>query len=172
MRARASRSLGILWALSISASGVAAHATDGTHDSARYQIIVERAPFGQMTTADNTPQPGFSTRFTFVGTEQEGPDQPLRAIIMDKEGGNHVHFKAEGDTIGAISIVKIEKTDKGTTKLVMKQGLETATLVLEPKTPGGGSSPGSPATGGQPGQPPTPQPIPPGARRIPFRRGG
>jgi hypothetical protein len=172
MSARASGSLAIVCTLSISVGTTMVRATEGTHDFARYQVILDRAPFGQMVIGGpESQQPGFSTRFTFVGTAQVGPDQPLQAIIMDKEG-NHVHFKSEGDTIGAISIVKIEKTDRGTTKLVMRQGLEDATFVLEPKAGGGGPSPGSPATGGQPGQPPTPQPMQPGLRRIPFRRGG
>ncbi len=172
MRARASRNLAMVCAFSVSVGGTLARATDATHDFARYQIILDRAPFGQMVMGGpDSQQPPFSTRFTFVGVAQLDPDRPVMAIIMDKEG-NHVHFKAEGDTIGTISIVSIEKTDKGTTKLVMKQGLEVATFVLEPKTPGGTPPPGSPAAGGQPGQPPTPQPMQPGLRRIPFRRGG
>jgi hypothetical protein len=159
-------------ALSMSVGRTVAGATEGTHDFARYQIILDRVPFGQVVVGGpDSQQPPFATRFTFVGTAQLGPDQPLLAIIMDKEG-NHVHFKAEGDTIGSISIVTIEKTDRGTTQLVIKQGLEVATLVLEPKAAGGGPPPGSPAAGGRPGQPPTPQPIQPGLRRIPFRRGG
>ena len=157
--------------LSMSVGGTVACAADATHDSGRYQIIVDRAPFGQMVVGGpDSQQPPFATRFTFVGTAQLDPDKPVMAIIMDKEG-NHVHFKAEGDTIGNISVVSIEKADKGTTKLVLKQGLETATLLLEPKTAGGVAPPGG-GQPGQPGQPPTSQPNQPALRRIPFRRGG
>jgi hypothetical protein len=95
------------------------------------------------------------------------------AIIVDKEG-NRVYFKAEGDGLpGGANVVKIERPDKGPARLILKQGLETATLVLEAK-PGGAPGPGAPAVPAQPGQPIVPgQPVPiqPGVRRIPFHRG-
>jgi len=136
---------------------------------------LDRAPFGQMgTTGENAPQPPFSTRFTFVGTASEGDDQPLLAIIEEKDT-KLVDFKAEGESIGTVKVVKIEKSENGPTKVVLKQDLEVATLVLEAK-PGTGpaaipgpSAPGQPA---QPGQPPGQKPMQPGVRRIPFRRGG
>jgi hypothetical protein len=155
--------------------GFSAGAADATRDFARYQVILDHMPFGKMdASADNAPQPSFSTRFTFVGIASEGPDQPLLAIIEEKDT-KHVDFKAEGESIGTVIVVKIEKSENGPIKLVLKQDLEVATLVLEAK-PGTGaaaapgpSAPGQPA---QPGQPPGQMPLQPGARRIPFRRGG
>ncbi len=160
----------MLCAMLATLGGFPAGAADATRDFSRYQIILDRAPFGKMdASADNAPQPGFSTRFAFVGIASEGPDQPLLAIIEEKDT-KHVDFKAEGESIGTVNVVKIERSENGPTKLVLKQDLEVATLVLETK-PGVGAAaaPGQPA---QPGQPPRQMPMQPSARRIPFRRGG
>jgi hypothetical protein len=168
--------LAILGALAAALGGVPAGAAEPTRDFSRYQIILDHAPFGQMgASADTAPQPSFSTRFTFVGIASEGDDQPLLAVIQENDT-KHVDFKAEGESIGTVKVVKIEKSENGPTKLILKQDLEVATLVLEAKpgtgaaaAPGGPSARGQPA---QPGQPPGPMPIQPGVRRIPFRRGG
>jgi len=134
-------------------------------------VIIDRAPFGQMTAAEAAAQqPPFSTKFTFMGTAKTSDNQPWLAIIFDKEG-NHVYFKTEGETIGPVSVVKIERPDKGPAKLVLKQGLEQATLTLETKS-GGAASPPGVAQPPQPGQPPVSMPGSPAGRRVPFRRGG
>jgi hypothetical protein len=171
MKVRA-RNLAALSVLAVSMSGVVVHATDTTHDFTRYKVIIDRAPFGQMSEKDAAAQqPPFSTKFNFMGTARTGDDQPWLAIIFDKEG-NHVYFKMEGETIGPVSVVKIERPDKGPAKLVLKQGLEQATLTLETKSGGVASPLPGVAQPPQPGQPPVPPSIPPGMRRIPFRRGG
>jgi hypothetical protein len=148
-------------------------ATDATHDFARYQVILDHAPFGAMTgPSPDAQQPPFSARFTFVGTAKLSDSEPLLAIVLDKEG-NHVYFKGEGENIGTAVIVKIEKDEKTQPKLVLKQGLEVATLVMDGKAAGTAAAPGAPSAPGQPAQPGQP-PIPgqPGIRRVPFRRGG
>jgi hypothetical protein len=168
--------LAILCATAAALGVVRAGAAEPTRDFSRYQIILDRAPFGLMgASPDNAQQPSFSTRFTFVGLASEGPDQPQLAIILENDT-KHVDFKAEGESIGNVKVMKIEKTESGPTKLVLKQDLEVATLTLETK-PGTGAAPapgGSPPPGPsvQPGQPSGPMPIQPGVRRIPFRRGG
>jgi hypothetical protein len=170
-----SKHLAILCAITAALRGVPAGAAEPTRDFSRYQIILDRAPFGQMgASPDNAPQPGFSTRFTFVGIAREGDDQPLLAIIQENDT-KRVDFKAEGESIGPVKVVKIEKSENGATKLVLKQDLEVATLMLEAK-PGSGAAaaPGGPPAPGQPGQPGQQPPMPTqsGVRRIPFRRGG
>ncbi|HVM59708.1 MAG TPA: hypothetical protein VMV72_02485 [Verrucomicrobiae bacterium] len=163
------RYLVILWAIAAAHGGAAVRAADPTHDFNRYQVILDKAPFGQVgASADNVPQPSFSTRFTFVGIASEGEDKPLLAIIEEKDT-KHVDFKSEGENIGPVKIVKVERSETGPDKLVMKQDLEVATLTMEAK-PGTGPA-GAPA----PGQPPLPGQPPaatsqPGLRRIPFRR--
>lgn len=170
MNRRAFRNLAAVCALAMSVCGTFARATDGTHDFARYKIILDRAPFGAMSgVTPEAQQPGFSTRFTFVGTAKLDDNQPLMAIILDKEG-NHVHFKAEGESIGPVSIVKIEKADQAPAKLVLKQGLEVATLLMESKAARGGPPIAFPQPP-QPGQPPIAPNPDLGARRIPFARG-
>ena len=174
MTTRTMRACTAACALGLSLCGTSARATDGTRDFERYKIILDRAPFGAMAgTAADVQQPSFSTRFTFIGTAKEG-DKPLMAILMDKEG-NRVRFVAAGDKIGPVTVVKIEQVDKAPAKLVLKQDLETATLLMDSKGAGGG--PALPPAAGvpvpqlmQPGQPPVPG-AQPGARRIPFARG-
>jgi hypothetical protein len=167
------RNTAIMSALIAGLVGSDVRATDELHDFSRYQIIIDRLPFGAMSgSADNIPQPPFSARFTFVGTEKED-EKPLAAIIFDKEH-NQTFFKAEGELIDDITVMKIEQGDKAPVKLVLKQGLEVATLLLETKTTVGAAPPApniqpQPAI---PGIPAGPVPVQPGVRRIPFRRGG
>jgi hypothetical protein len=159
--------------LAASLVGSAVHATDTSHDFSRYQIIVDRLPFGAMSGTADIPQPSFSARYTFVGLVKEDETKPVLAFIFDKEK-SQTYFKAEGDTIDDTTVVKIEKTDKGQVKLVLKQGLEVATLLLETKT-GVGAAPPTPGAQPQPalsGMAPGAVPVQPGVRRIPFRRGG
>jgi hypothetical protein len=155
-----------LAALAFVGAGWVAQAND-THDFTRYQIILDRSPFGSVTGGGaDIPQPNFSARYGFVGTAQLSEASPLLAIIQDKET-SRTYFKAEGETIGNTTVVRIGKSPGG--KLVLKQGLEVATLTLETKA-GVGAAPagiGQP----QPGQPPGMM-SPSGVRRIPFRRGG
>ena len=159
-------------ALVASLAGSPVRAAETPHDFTRYQVIVDRSPFGPMIgTGPDVAQPPFSARFTFVGTAKLDDAQPLLAIILDKEG-SRTYFKAEGEAIGDTTVVKIEKVDKGPVKLVLKQGLEVATLLMETKSSVGAAPPGPSAQPqpSVPGQPPGP--VPPGVRRIPFRRGG
>lgn len=152
----------------------AVQTTDSLHDFSRYQVIIDRLPFGAMNAADsNTPQPPFSARYTFVGMAKEDDAKPLLAVIFDKQE-SQTYFKAEGEMIGDTTVIKIEKADKAPTKLVLKQGLEVATLFMETKT-GVGAAPPTPSAQPQPaipGLPVAPVPVQPGVRRIPFRRGG
>ena len=173
MSRHSARDIAILCALAATLVGAAVHAADALHDFSRYQIIIDRLPFGAISGTENIQQPPFSARYTFVGMAKEDDTTPLLAFIFDKEG-NQTYFKAEGETIGDTTVVKIEKADKGPSKLVLKQGLEVATLLLETKT-GVGAAPQTPGAQPQPGIPgvsPAPVPVQPGVRRIPFRRGG
>jgi len=167
------RSIAVVCALTATLVGSAMGATDTLHDFSRYQVIIDRLPFGAMSGGADVPQPSFSAHYTFVGLLKEDDTKPLLAVIFDKEG-SQTYFKAEGDTMGETTVVKIEKSDKGQVKLVLKQGLEVATLSLETKT-GVGAAPPVPGAQPQPGVPgvsPAPVPLQPGVRRIPFRRGG
>ena len=170
MNQHPARNTAIVCVLAGSLVGSAVHATDAPHDFTRYQIIVDRLPFGAVSGTADIPQPSFSAHFSFVGLAKEDDTKPLLAIIFDKEG-SQTYFKAEGDTIGDTTVVKIEKADKAPVKLVLKQGLEVATLLLETKT-SVGAAPGAQPQPVIPGISPAPVPVQPGVRRIPFRRGG
>ncbi len=163
-------------ASSMLSTGVTQQAAD-THTFSRYQIIVDRSPFGPVSAGADIPQPNFAARFSFIGTAKLDENQPLLAIIQDKEANNRTYFKAAGETIGGATVVRIEKSPA--TKLVLKQGLEVATLTLETKTGVGAAAASAAPAAGQPTSQPPPQPgrapatgLPAGVRRIPFYRGG
>ena len=168
MNRRAFRNAAVLTALAVSVCGTIACATDDTRDFGRYKIIIDHAPFGAVSGAGaDVQQPPFSARFTWIGTAEED-GQPLMAIILDKEG-NRVHFKAEGESIGPVVVVKIERAANAPAKLVLKQALEVATLTMESKPASGAPSAAFPQPP-QPGQPPIPGGAQPGIRRVPFAR--
>ena len=146
-------------------------ATDETHDLDRYKAITDRAPFCASAGAAAAAQPNFANRYVFVGVVSTTEDNRLLAIIQDKEQNNRIHFKAEGDTIDTVKVVKIEQSPA---KLVLQQGLEVATLSYQAHgagplpVPAPGMAQPAPGTAA-PGTFVRTQPVP---RRIPFRRGG
>jgi hypothetical protein len=150
--------------IAVAATAGTARAADpgDPHDFSRYQVILERSPFGPLAgTGVEPPPPGFATRFAFVGLASENPDAPLQAVVFDKEK-NRTHFVAEADAFEGVTVVRIEKSPP---KLTLKHGLELATLNLEDRP-----AVGAPPPGFAPGQP-APPATTPGVRRIPFRRG-
>jgi hypothetical protein len=157
----------LLMAVAVAPGAGVSKPVTNVHDFSRYQIILDRSPFGPPPGSADTPQPSFASRFSFIGTEKTNDNDPVTAIIQDKEANNRIYFKTEGETFGAVTIVSIGQSPGA--KLVLKQGLETATLTLETKA-SVGAAPPPPAPGApMPGQP-TPA-APAGVRRIPFRRG-
>jgi hypothetical protein len=133
-------------------------------DFGRYQVIVDRAPFGANAGAPEAEaQPNFAARYGFIGLVKTQGAGPLLAMVQDKER-NKNYFLAEGETIPNES-VKVLHIERSPSKLVLQQGLETATLAYLPT----GSAP--PMTTAPP-QPPGPAAPPVGRRRIPFMRGG
>jgi hypothetical protein len=146
----------------------AAPAADN-HNFSRYQIILDRSPFSPPAGSVEVQQPNFAARYGFIGTVKPDETSPLLAVIQDKEAANRIYFKEEGETIGGATIVSIGSSPGA--KLVLKQGLETATLTLEAKAGVGAAAAPPPSAPAAPG---APQPVPlgqPPVRRIPFRRG-
>ncbi|MEI6085654.1 MAG: hypothetical protein WCS70_15325 [Verrucomicrobiota bacterium] len=141
-------------------------------DFSRYQIVIDRSPFGPVTGPGPTEAaPGFSQRYQFVAlVNSNGGQGVLQAIIFDKEA-NRSYFRAQGDSLD--NNVKVERIDLEPPKLVLKSGLETAQLTFQARAAGP-----APVAIARPGMPPQAeaQPVPlPGQpnviRRIPFRRG-
>ncbi len=139
--------------------------TEEAHDISRYQIIIDRSPFGAIPGSANAAQPNFSTRFVLVGlVDSNSAAQQLQAIIMDKEK-NSTYFKSEGESIEDVKILHIESKPA---KVVIQKELETATLTYADRPNSTGPSPaGTPQA--PPGfAPPNPARV---GGRIPFRRG-
>jgi hypothetical protein len=164
-------SLGVLVAAALSAA--ATPSAEETHGFARYQIILDRSPFGPVPGSANpaaAAQPGFSQRLTLVGIVQSnGQDGVVQAIIDDKTG-HRTYFKTEGEAIDDVKVLHIEI--KPPQSVVVQRGLETATLTFPEPSATAAQPPG--ARPPQPGsamqsEPNAPPPV--GIRRIPFRRG-
>lgn len=137
----------------------------------QYQVIIDRAPFGGLAGAPGTsPQPSFADNYVFVGIVSE--NGRVLAVIQPR-GNPRAEFKAEGESIGDVTIAKIEPNgDKS--KLVLQRGVEKATLSFPPRT-GEGAPPLIMQAAMQP-VPPAPAPAPSVVnvaprRRIPFRKG-
>jgi hypothetical protein len=133
-------------------------------DFQRYQVIVDRSPFGfsasQVPAAQDT-EPDFVKRYAFVGLVTV-LDGQLQAIVFDKQN-NKIRFTTAGETFDG---VKVERIEQNPSRLVLSQGLRRATLAYEPQTPGAvAHAPTATAAATPTGErPATP------ARRIPFRR--
>ena len=144
---------------------------------ARYQVIIDRSPFGTVAAegaAAGAAPASFTLKYQLVGLVNSNcPEQTLLAIVFDKEA-NRSYFKAEGEMLDDVKIVKIERTPP---KLTLQHGLETSSLTFAERS--NQPTPGMPGVPPQPGMqipPGFPQPgavptAPPGIRRIPFRRG-
>lgn len=151
---------------------------------ARYQAIIDRAPFGAVSAAgDKVPIPNFAERYTFAGLAPSAITNQVLAVLHDSSR-NRSELVAVGDTIDDIKVVRIDAQGENSSVTIQK-GIETAKLPLKTReTPiaGVGSGPvpvqpmqlapgtpptfvpGSPAGAGRPA-------LPPRRGRIPFRRG-
>lgn len=153
------------WSFVLIAGLLAGMASAETNEVSRYQVIVDRAPFGQVTPAGAAvAQPGFSTRFQFVGLVYSN-SIPL-AIINDAQG-NRPYFRFAGEMIDDVKVVRIN-TNKPQ-QVVLQQGLVQATLGYEERK--GGTASATPISPQPPHlfAPTEPGGAPP--RRIPFQRG-
>ena len=151
---------------------------------ARYQAIVDRAPFGAVSAAgDKVPIPNFAERYTFAGLAPSALTNQVLAVLHDSSH-NRSELVAVGDMIDDIKVVRIDAQGENSS-VTIQQGLETAKLPLKARdTPiaGVGNGPG-PIQPAQPipGMPPSFGPgsppvagrpvLPPRRGRIPFRRG-
>lgn len=142
----------------------------------RYQVIVERSPFGTPAGGGGpaAPAPGWADAFTFVGVVPDPGTTNVLAIIQDKE---RAYLRAAGEMIGDVKVKEIVVAGRAS-QLVLQRGLETAPLRF--KDPAGGGVPPLPAmAAGTPGVPTVQAPVVanqpsgtvPPRRRIPFRRG-
>jgi hypothetical protein len=135
-------------------------------DFARYQVILDRAPFGPVAAGAEVAQPNFASRYLFVAlVNSNGEEGVLQAIIHNKET-NHSSFRAEGEVLD--NDVKVVRIESKPPKVVLQAGLEVGTLTFQERTPGAAAPM---MAGGTPGAAPPPPPSPTGIRRIPFRRG-
>ncbi len=148
-------------------------ADEKLRDLSRYQSIIDRSPFGAVAgAAQEVTQASFAARYGFVGLASD-KDGKIVAAVEDKEiNPRRTYFLTEGDTFNSIKVVQInwDPSRRDPSRLMLQSGLETATLVYEPRA-GGGGSPG-PSPGAPPNVvPPIGGPVPPpGARRTPFLR--
>jgi hypothetical protein len=155
------------WALALFVVGNAFAAEP--HDLARYQIIVDRSPFGPVTvTGVPDAMPNFAQRFKLVGiVTSTGLPVTVQAVLSDKET-NRTWFKAEGELIDdGVKVVRIQDALTSKAKVVLQFGLETATLTFAERshTPV--------ATASQPAPQPAPGAVPvrqPNVGRITPRR--
>lgn len=152
--------------------------TWATEELARYQIIMDRQPFGSVASLNApAPIPSFSTKYQFVAIVNSNSGMGvIQAVIFDKDQ-NRSLFRAEGEMLDAN--VKLTKIQLQPPKVTIQSGLESAQLSFadRPNAPMApvANAPGQPARpavptipSGIPNQ--NPNPATPSVRRIPFRR--
>jgi hypothetical protein len=140
-------------------------------DFSRYQIILDRSPFGPVTAVGAAEvAPSFSQKYQLVALVNSNAGLGvLQAVILDRES-NRTFFRAAGETVeGAVKLVSIQHQPP---KIVLQAGLETASLsfVDRPNAPisvAAAAPPPNPPGG--PAAAPTGRPTSP-VQRIPFRR--
>ena len=157
-----------LWLIAWALAG-GAWATE-PQDFVRYQVIVDRSPFG-LVTAANMPEavPSFAQRVQLVGiVTSTGQPILVQAVLYDREA-TRSWFKAEGEMIdGGVKVALIQDPLTSKAKVVLQYGLERASLTFPERAAGSAATPvpGQP-TVNAPGAVPMRPPFP---GRIPFRR--
>ena len=180
----------LLFALVAAGAAGPARADADKEGEGRYQVVIDRAPFGTVTgVAEKVP--GFAERLMFVGLVPSATtNQPL-AVLYDSSRNRSV-LVAVGDSVGApgdpanrpgddIRVVKVDVQGENSS-VTIQHGIDTARLTLKTReTPlpsaGAGPVPPMPMPAGAgamtvPGQAPTPGGtgvLLPTRRRIPFR---
>lgn len=144
----------------------------------RYQVIVERSPFGTPAAAGAeaaAPAPNWAEAFTFVGLVPDPVSTNVLAIIQDRERS---YLRRVGEMVGDAKVKAIVTAGRAS-QLILQRGVETVPLRF--KDPASGGVPPLPVpAAGTPGVPtvqaasapnqPGGGAVPP-RRRIPFRRG-
>jgi hypothetical protein len=150
-------------------------AVETTDLPARYQVIIERAPFGQVSGAGAAElAPNWLANYVFSGLIQSNSGNGAVQVIISTKDNSRWYFRAEGEAIdGGVTVAKIDQSQKQP-KVVLKNGLETGTLTFPERTAVASAAP--PAAAPLPGiaipqAPGAPSAaVPAGVRRIPFRR--
>lgn len=150
----------------------------GAAEFGRYQVILDRMPFGGVMGGASAATPNFATRFSFVGlVNPDVADGGWLAILADKNTPNRCYFKGVGEMVDDVKVVRIENKLPNRS-VTLQRGLETATLLFEPRrataAPAAPAVPGTPTAMTAAMPPPLPggtdTPMPSSPRRIPFRR--
>jgi hypothetical protein len=143
----------------------------------RYQVIVQRSPFGTPAAGAeaSAPAPNWAEAYTFVGLVPDPVSTNVLAIIQDRERS---YLRRVGEMVGEAKVKAIVTAGRAS-QLVLERGLESVPLRF--KDPAAGGVPPLPVpAAGTPGVPtaqaasapnqPAGGAVPP-RRRIPFRRG-
>lgn len=135
----------------------------------RYQAIIERSPFGRVDAAGiSAVASNFTARYAFVGVIGS-PETGMLAALVDKQT-NQSYFKAPGESMGDITVVRIENSIPKR-RLVLRRGLETGALTFGEGAPTtvAVAAPATATLAAAPPPPSTPT-APTQRRRIPFIR--
>lgn len=138
-------------------------------DFSRYQIIIDRSPFGAVKTAavDSAANTPTFQRYQLVAiVVSNGGLGPVQAGIFDRES-NRSYYLAAGESIDTgLKVIKID--ERPPVKVELMAGLERAQLTFQDRP----STPAAPVAGGirppfTPGNPSPNPPPPPRGGRVP-----
>ncbi|MBM3860186.1 MAG: hypothetical protein FJ395_11105 [Verrucomicrobia bacterium] len=111
--------------------------------TARYQVILDRIPFGIVPPSKmGQGALGFG-RYAFVGlVSPDGmSDNSNRVAVIHDRLTSHYYFKAEGEQIEDVKVLRVENAPTGR-KLLLQRGGDIMTLTYaQPVTPDGVAPP-------------------------------
>lgn len=106
--------------------------------TARYQVILDRVPFGIVTASRMSHGALGFGRYAFIGlVSPDGVSSNRVAVIHDRQT-NYYHFKAEGEQIDDIKVLRIENAPVGR-KLLLQRGTDVMTLTYAQEVHQGGA---------------------------------
>ena len=105
--------------------------------TARYQVILDRVPFGLVPPSKlGQAVLGFG-RYAFVGLVSLDESSSNRVAVIHDRLNNRYYFNAEGEQVDDIKVLRIENTPTGR-KLLLQRGSDITTLTYAQEVHQGG----------------------------------
>lgn len=125
----------------LGACAIVAATETGEDLQARYQVILDRVPFGIVPPGRFGQGPLGFGRYAFVGLVSPDGESSNRVAVIHDRISNTYHFKAEGEQIDDVKVLRLENTPSGR-KLLLQRGSDIMTLTYaQPVTPSGAAQP-------------------------------
>jgi hypothetical protein len=115
-----------------------ARAQTNADPMANYQVILDRLPFGLVAAGKGGHGALGFGRYAFIGlVSPDGTSSNRVAVIHDRQT-NYYYFKAEGEQIDDVKVMRLENAGTGR-KLLLQRGADIMTLTYAEEVHQGGT---------------------------------